>query len=344
MLQYRNDLITFLFAVYPDYRGHRSASHKSCHVCPYCLHRFWQEEGLERHITDCSQNTPCWIKFPSKTLPDKKEEHVERIEELPNLNDEAEACEISQRETAVSNEDPSFILKFKHYIYSFRVPCVIYANFESFIMRSEKANATDDVHVPSGYCCLTVFDEVFARPNKAQVYSGENVMKIFFEYLNREQDIISEILVINIPMNELTAEQQDTFDHATKCKCCEKEYTISNHKCRHHCHVPGKFIGPMCTCCNLQLKFRQGAYFEKTGAKFFIPVVFHGLRNYDSHIIIRHLHTSFTADMDRDVTCIANNQEQFISFSISHLRFLDSYQFLACSLETLASNLANDDL
>ena len=260
------------------------------------------------------------------------------------MDGDAEAREIGAQEVTSQKEDPSFILKFKHYTYSYRVPCVIYADFESFIVASEKADVTDDMHVPSGFCSLTVFDKVFARPNKAHVYSGENVMDSFFEHLNREQAAINDILAINVPMNELTIEQQGAYNRATKCDCCEEEFTKSNHKCRHHCHVSGTFIGPMCNRCNLQLKFRQGPHCGEIGPKYFIPVVFHGLRNYDSHIIIKHLRASFTANLKRGVSCIANNQEKFISFSIGGLRFLDSYQFLACSLEMLASNLANDDL
>jgi hypothetical protein len=320
--------------------AHRSANNHACHVCPYCLHRFWQQNALDRHIVDCGQNAPCRITFPMKTIPAKKPANGANIQELPNLNANAEAREIEKQ-----IENPDFILKFKNYIYSHRVPCVIYADFESFIVRNANVEATDDLHVPSGYCCLTVFDHVFARQNKAHVYSGENVMESFFDYLNHEQNIINNILAVNVPMNELTAEQQDSYELATKCGCCEEEFTTSNYKCRHHCHVSGTFVGPMCTRCNLQLKFRQGAHCaEDAGRKFFIPVVFHGLRNYDSHIIIKHLRVSFTHDLRKRVTCIANNQERFISFSIGSLRFLDSYQFLACSLETLASNLANDDL
>ena len=325
--------------------GHRSAAHSASHVCPYCLHRFWEQRGLERHIDDCGQNAPCRLTFPLKKIPEKQEARAKKIRELPNLDIAVEARQIDAQEAAKEmKEDPSFILKFKHYAYSFRVPCVIYADFESFIVRSDKADATDDMHIPSGYCCLTVFDEVFARPNKAHVYSGEKVMESFFDYLNAEQAIINNILAINVPMNELTSEQQDAYNSATKCDCCGEEFTTSNRKCRHHCHVSGTFIGPMCTRCNLQLKFRQGAHCEETGHSYFIPVVFHGLRNYDSHIIIRHLRASFfTEDLKGGITCIANNQERFISFSIGGLRFLDSYQFLACSLETLASNMANDD-
>ena len=39
---------------------------------------------------------------------------------------------------------------------------------------------------------------------------------------------------------------------------------------------------------------------------------------------------------------IPNNMERYISFSVGKLQFIDSYQFMASSLETLVHNL--DDM
>ena len=36
-----------------------------------------------------------------------------------------------------------------------------------------------------------------------------------------------------------------------------------------------------------------------------------------------------------NITCIPNNAEKYISFSIAQLKFLDSFQFRASSLENL---------
>jgi hypothetical protein len=41
----------------------------------------------------------------------------------------------------------------------------------------------------------------------------------------------------------------------------------------------------------------------------------------------------------RKVNCIAKNMEHYISLSIDHLVFLDSYNFLALPLNKLAANL-----
>jgi hypothetical protein len=45
---------------------------------------------------------------------------------------------------------------------------------------------------------------------------------------------------------------------------------------------------------------------------------------------------------DRKLTCIPNNMEKYISFSLENLRFIDSYQLMKESLGTLVENLAKD--
>jgi len=44
-----------------------------------------------------------------------------------------------------------------------------------------------------------------------------------------------------------------------------------------------------------------------------------------------------------DISVIANNFEKYISFRIGkHLQFIDSFQFMSESLDSLSSNLSND--
>ena len=61
--------------------------------------------------------------------------------------------------------------------------------------------------------------------------------------------------------------------------------------------------------------------------------VFHNLKGYDSHFIIQKLHAT-----KGNITCIANNAEKYISFSVAQLKFLDSFQFMASSLEKLVQS------
>ncbi len=43
------------------------------------------------------------------------------------------------------------------------------------------------------------------------------------------------------------------------------------------------------------------------------------------------------------ISCIPNNMERYLSFTIDNLRFIDSFQFMNASLEKLAGNLKRND-
>ena len=83
----------------------------------------------------------------------------------------------------------------------------------------------------------------------------------------------------------------------------------------------------------------NGRASEVTKGHFFIPVIPHNMKGYDSHIILKHLTKQFP---DEQIQVIANNQEKYIAFDMGPFRFIDSLQFLGCSLDTLVSNLSRD--
>ena len=43
------------------------------------------------------------------------------------------------------------------------------------------------------------------------------------------------------------------------------------------------------------------------------------------------------------ISCIATSSEKYVSFNLSNLRFIDTYQFLNCSLEELVSSMSKDN-
>ena len=120
---------------------------------------------------------------------------------------------------------------------------------------------------------------------------------------------------------------------------------LEEDKVRDHCHVSGKYRGAAHNACNL--KFRIPS---------FIPVVMHNLKGYDSHLIMQHL-----GKLDVEITCIPNNMEKYVSFTIAdryqskqsdeppakrakvsrslNLRFIDSLAFMNASLDSLVKNL-----
>ena len=68
-----------------------------------------------------------------------------------------------------------------------------------------------------------------------------------------------------------------------------------------HCHLSGKFRGAAHEVCNL--KYKVPKYVVS-------PIVFHNLSGYDSHLFIKTLENS-----EGDISCIPNNEENYISFT-----------------------------
>ena len=63
-----------------------------------------------------------------------------------------------------------------------------------------------------------------------------------------------------------------------------------------------------------------------------VPVVFHNLRDNESHLLMQAI-----SKVGGRVTCIQNNTEKYISFSLDQRRFIDSDQFLLASLDKLVA-------
>ena len=116
--------------------------------------------------------------------------------------------------------------------------------------------------------------------------------------------------------------------NSATCYICEKEYSDKDKPVRDHCHITGKYRGSAHNSCNLQLRFDPD--------KIKIPVIFHNLKGYDSHFIIKKLGKNF------NISVIAQNFEKYISFTIDALKFLDSFQFMSSSLDKLSNNLTKD--
>ena len=166
---------------------------------------------------------------------------------------------------------------------------------------------------------------------------------------------------MNIQMLPLSAHQQEKFDKTAECRSCNEAFADKNIKVRHHNHATGAFIAAVCNSCNLQLKSQRKlsegtknlrdfstipeANNEKNKYKFHISVVMHNLSRYDAKFIFRFFNPRRAAKYGKNtdkyppnVESTALNLEQFMSFDIFYLRFIDSIKFLNASLDTLVNN------
>lgn len=133
-----------------------------------------------------------------------------------------------------------------------------------------------------------------------------------------------------------TDEAEADFIWATKCHICNNKFNFSSDIIvRDHCHFTGRYRGAAHQQCNLAYKNRRE-----------IPSLFHNLTHYDSHFLIEKVANGFTTN--ENIKVIPINSEKYISFvktlpgqdggynSSMRLKFIDSFRFMASSLDALA--------
>ena len=242
------------------------------------------------------------------------------------------------------------ILKFKHHERSERVPFIIYADTEALIKEMQNCDPNPlnsytkkyQKHEPISFSYyIKSFDDNVYK-SKLRKYIGEDAMEKFVEWI--EEDVKDIANISDVEMI-ISSDELKQFEEATKCWICNEEFDdTDDEKVKDHCHYTGRFRGAAHNSCNLKYKKPK-----------FIPVVFHNLSGYDSHLFIKNL--GFT---EGNIDCIPNNEEKYISFTkntvvgsytdkkgkdkpIKHkIRFIDSFKFMSDSLKSLVNNLPDD--
>ena len=272
----------------------RTKHNGATEICNRCLHAFSDKDVYDRHLSYC-----CKLDAQRLDLP----------------------------------KAPDNILKFESLYKTLKVPFVIYADFESFLVPIETPNTTStepyQKHVPASFCYYKVRCDG-AHVSQPVVYRGDGVVNKFYEYLLKELSSVSDELSNFVEMI-LTPDEEEVFQASTDCFICHE--WLGDDRVRHHDHVSGEFFGAAHKNCNLQVKFRKGT---KQGNKPRLPVIIHNARNYDTHLLMEGL-GKFAGSMR--INCIPQNSEKYLSFSLGELVFVDSLQFLNSSLEKLVETL-----
>ena len=325
-------------------------------------------------IANEETNHFCWIKNMSRLLSSEVNNHQHKLHclnsfySVKSLDKHKEYCQSNE---AVKIEMPMFkddegkflgpkYIFFKHHYKKQRVPFVVYADFECFTEKIDTCQPKDtksftnryQKHRPSGFSYLIkCFDDNLFCPKLVQ-YTAEslndNVPRLFIESL--ESDIKEIYNRCKIPKKMLmTPEDKINYKKATICHICERGISKEGNdprfkKVRDHCHLTGKFRGAAHDKCNLEYRLPK-----------FYPVIFHNLSGYDSHLFIKNLGKS-----EGKIDCIPNNEEKYISFSKHilvdrfinkkgeekeverEIRFIDSFKFMAASLDSLVKNLPKE--
>ena len=79
----------------------------------------------------------------------------------------------------------------------------------------------------------------------------------------------------NLIMSE---EEEHLFQQSNSCWICKKIIDNEDEKVRDHCHITGKFRGDAHWDYNINFQLTKN-----------VPVIFHNLKGYDSHLIFYEL-------------------------------------------------------
>ena len=290
----------------------QSKHHGTRHICVSCMQGFDSDRSLRQHSQLCLTHNPQQV-------------------EMPGENDS--------------------ILKFDSYERQFPFLFYLVADFEAYLQkpRPDSAGNVVNIHEISGFCVFRVCQyEEFEIP--PFVYSGQDAVSKFYEYIFEEARTISTILSRNLPMQKLTAEEEHDFRSATNCQICNRPFTKCNGPVHHHCHVTGRYLFPVCNGCNLRLvpKTCRRYVDNKTYAsgRHVLPCVIHNAGQYDTHFILRNFQKKYTEYVTKDrkvkfedVKLIPLGGEKTLVVQMANVLFLDSYQFLSGSLATLVDTL-----
>ena len=153
-------------------------------------------------------------------------------------------------------------------------------------------------HVPCSYAYKIVcIDDKFSKP--IVIYRGENAAYEFIKAILKEYKYCKKLMKKDFNKNLIMSEELEfLFKQSNSCYICKKSIDNDNEKVRNHCHVTGKFRGATHWSCNINFQLTKK-----------IPVIFHNLRVYDSHLIFCELDK-----FDVKIDVIPNGLEKYVAF------------------------------
>ena len=260
----------------------------------------------------------------------------------------------------ISMPPPNTFLRFKNFRYSEKAPFVIYADFESLIKPLDNCDPNPNrsytkkyqKHEPISFCyyikCFndTLCKEIFNDDTKRKQLNSyiktkpedPDAIDVFIKWL---EDDVKFLANITPKKMIFTKEDEKQFNMASDCWICGEE--LGNDRVRDHCHYTGCYRGAAHNTCNLKYRKPES-----------VPVFFHNLTGYDSHLFIKKLGSS---NEKENIKCIPNNEEKYITFTKTIITgqytnkkgeeknktfdivFKDSLKFMSSSLGALVNNL-----
>ena len=174
------------------------------HFCMNCLQGFTQESSRDQHRVYCEDNESVRVEMPKQ----------------------------------------GSTVEFKDGQNQFRVPFIMYADFESILepmdpveLGSPSQPYTNEVnqHTPSGWCVYSKF-AYRDVDNPLRAYRGKDCIETFCNYIKGEARRLYHMFP-ELPMGLLTKNQWKKYKRSSKCHICYKPFTLGDPKVRDHCLV-----------------------------------------------------------------------------------------------------------
>ena len=152
-------------------------------------------------------------------------------------------------------------------------------------------------HISSSFAYKVVcIDDRFN--NSIVAFRGENAAYKFIKAILKEYEHCKKVMKKLFNINLIMSEEEEQYKSSKICWICKILINDDDEKVRDHCHVTGKFRGAAHWSCNINLQLTKK-----------VPVIFHNLRGYDSHLIFNELDK-----FDVKIKVIPNGLEKYMAF------------------------------
>ena len=243
---------------------------------------------------------------------------------------------------------------FEIWVNTQQLPYCVYADIECLLEKGDQQRL--EKHVPAAFAFLLVPQSGMANPplpETYQVFVGPHCIEEGLQALDKlARDVYFWNLKNSHEKVMMTDKDRREHEAATNCYMCRCKLIAKNslrQKVQEHDHLTGKYRGAACQECNDKLRLRRA----------YLPVFFHNLKNYDMHALCAE---GIGKQKDWNLEVVATTEEKYMALKAQFvvntykdkhgilrktymtLRFLDSFQFLSASLDSLVRNLNASDL
>ena len=313
------------------------------YYCNFCLNKFKRKSLRDKHMEDCTSNNIRKVYMPDEGSYISFDNYVNACQHHPFVFYADSECYQNKikddlgKSTEIIAEHVPLMMGF--YL-------AINPNFK-WVIDNQVRKAVILNFLPE-------------YPDKLYFeFRGENCVNEFMDKLVDITERLQKLFAhIKIEMNDQEFDRGmiDLYN-TTSCYICggalENEDTNTKGVID-HCHWTGNYRGIAHNKCNINIR-QQRRYF---------PVIFHNFRGYDCHVICRYVKLS--SQKNFKLGTIPLTKEKYLSLSIkwkvnefkklntdtreyevvslyNEIRFLDSFQFLSSSLETLMDQLGGNN-